>query len=171
MSTSVLLVGDTHILTWEAAHPELQRAVRSADIALHAGDWVGTQAVEGFRKQARRSVLVHGNSDPVELRQSLPYREVIEVDQIRIGLLHPAWGREEFPPYRLLPDFPPEDFGALDVICFGHLHKTMDTQVEGMRFVNAGQGYPSFLVPGTIAWLRISGSELTVEIEEFASGD
>jgi len=47
----------------------------------------------------------------------------------------------------------------------------MDTQVEGMRFVNAGQGYPSFLVPGTIAWLRISGSELTVEIEEFASGD
>ena len=171
MSTSVLLVGDTHILTWEAAHPELQRAVAGADISLHAGAWVGTQAVVGFQQQARRSVVVHGNSDPVELRRMLPYRTVVEVDQIRIGLLHPAWGREEFPPYRLLPDFPPEDFGALDVICFGHLHKTMDTQVEGMRFVNAGQGYPSFLVPGTIAWLRISGSELTVEIEEFASGD
>jgi predicted phosphodiesterase len=154
VSTSILLVGDTHILTWEAAHPELQRAVAGADIALHAGDWVGTQAVEGFRKQARRSVLVHGNSDPVELRQSLPYREVIEVDQIRIGLLHPAWGREEFPPDRL-----------------GHFHETMDVEIDGIRFVNAGQGYPSFLVPGTLAWLRISGSELTVEIEEFAPPD
>ena len=169
MSTSVLLVGDTHILRWEEAHAELQRAVRRADIALHAGDWVGTEAVRGFRRQARRSRVVHGNSDPVELRRVLPYRDVLDVEGVRIGLTHPAWGREEFPPDRLLPDFPRERFGPIDVICFGHLHETIDTEMAGMRFVNAGQGYPSFLVPGTIAWLRVCRRELTVEIEEFAA--
>lgn len=168
MTTKVLLVGDTHILNWDSAHPELQRAVRQADIALHAGDWVGLDAVEGFQKQAKQSFVVHGNSDPVAIREMLPYREIIEIEQVRIGLIHPAWGREEFGPEKLIPDFPFDDCGKLDIICFGHLHETMDVDAEGMRFINAGQGYPSFHVPGTIGWLYISKSEITVEIEEFA---
>ena len=171
MTTNVLLVGDTHIRTWDRAHPELQRAVESADIAIHAGDWVHLDTVAGFEAAAQRSVVVHGNSDPVDLRQALPWRAVLEVEELRIGVTHPAWGREEFPPERLLPDFPPAEYGRLDVICYGHLHEMVDATVDGIRFVNGGQGYPSFMVPGTVAWLRISGAELTVEFEEFAPAD
>jgi hypothetical protein len=171
VTTSVLLVGDTHIRTWDAAHPELRRAVREADLTLHAGDWVHLDAVRGFEADARRSLVVHGNSDPVDLRKALPHREVVDVEDLRIGLTHPSWGREEFPSERLLPDFPPEEVGPVDVICFGHFHVTLDEVVEGVRFVNAGQGYPSFMVPGTVAWLRISGSDLTVEFEEFAPAE
>lgn len=171
MTTNVLLVGDTHIRTWDQAHPELQRAVRTADIAIHAGDWVHLDTVSGFEAEATRSVVVHGNSDPPDLRQALPYRASLEVEDLRIGVTHPAWGREEFPSDRLLPDFPPDDFGRLDVICYGHLHEMVDETLEGVRFVNGGQGYPSFMVPGTVAWLRINGSELTVEFEEFAPGE
>ena len=171
MTTNVLLVGDTHIRTWDQAHPELRRAVASADIAIHVGDWVHLDAVRGFEAEARRSAVVHGNSDPPDLRQALPYRAVLEVEDLRIGLTHPAWGREEFPSARLLPDFPPDDFGRLDAICYGHLHEMVDETVEGVRFVNGGQGYPSFMVPGTVAWLRIAGSELTVEFEEFAPAE
>jgi putative phosphoesterase len=171
VTTNVLLVGDTHIRTWEQAHPELARLVRSADLALHAGDWTHLDTVAGFQAEAKRSVVVHGNSDPPELRQALPYREIVEVEELRIGLIHPSWGREEFPSERLLPDFKPEEVGRVDVICFGHFHVTLDEVVDGMRFVNGGQGYPSFLVPGTVAWLRVSGSELTVEFEEFAPGE
>lgn len=171
MTTNVLLVGDTHIRNWDEAHPELRRAVRTADIALHAGDWVNADAVEGFRTEAKRSLVVHGNSDPVDLRESLPKREILEVDDVRIGLIHPYWGREEFPSERLFPDFPEDEVGKLDVICFGHFHVPLDEVVEGVRFVNAGQGYPSFLVPGTLAWLHISGSTIEVELEEFAPAD
>lgn len=171
MTTSVLLVGDTHIRDWDDAHSELRRAVRGADIALHAGDWVHADTVRGFQAEAQRSFVVHGNSDPVELRQTLPQREVFEVDDVRLGLIHPYWGREEFPSERLLPDFPEDEVGKLDVICFGHFHVPLDELVDGVRFVNGGQGYPSFLVPGTLAWLRISGAELSVEIEEFAPAD
>jgi hypothetical protein len=171
VTTNVLLVGDTHIRHWEQAHPELRRLIRSADLALHAGDWVHLDAVRGFQAEARRSLVVHGNSDPPELRQAIPYREVVDVEDLRIGLIHPSWGREEFPPARLLPDFPPDEVGMVDVICFGHFHVPLDDQVDGVRYVNGGQGYPSFLVPGTVAWLRVTGSQLTVEIEEFAPAE
>ncbi len=171
MTTSVLLVGDTHLRHWDQAHPELRRAVASADLAMHAGDWVHLDTVRGFQAEARSSFVVHGNSDPPDLRQALPYRAVFEVEEIRLGLIHPAWGREEFPPEQLLRDFPSDEFEKLDVICYGHLHEMVDENLEGIRFVNAGQGYPSFLVPGTLAWLRIVGSEMTVEFEEFAPAD
>ncbi len=171
MTTNLLLVGDTHLRTWEQAHPELRRAVRSADVAIHAGDWVHLDTVRGFEAEASRSTVVHGNSDPPDLREALPWRAVLEVEDLRIGVTHPAWGREEFPPARLLPDFPEDPFGRLDAICYGHLHETVDETVDGVRFVNGGQGYPSFLVPGTVAWLRIAGSDLTVEFEQFAPAE
>ena len=156
---------------WNAERRERGDEVLNFGIALHAGDWVHADTVAGFQAEARRSLVVHGNSDPVELRKSLPQREVFEVDNVRLGLIHPYWGREEFPSERLFPDFPEEEVGKLDVICFGHFHVPLDEVVDGVRFVNAGQGYPSFLVPGTLAWIRVSGSEVTVEIEEFAPAD
>ena len=171
MTTNVLLVGDTHIRAWDDAHPELRRAVREADIAIHVGDWVHLDAVRGFEAEAKQSIVVHGNSDPVDVREAIPYREILEVEDLRIGAIHPSWGREEFPSNRLVRDFPPDEVGRIDVICFGHFHVTLDEVVGGIRFVNAGQGYPSFLVPGTLAWLRIDGSNLTVEFEEFAPAE
>ena len=171
MTPNVLLVGDTHIRDWDQAHPELRRAVRTADIAIHAGDWVHLDTVAGFQAEAQRSVVVHGNSDPVDLREALPWRAVLEVEDIRIGVTHPAWGREEFPPDRLFPDFPPEEYGRLDAICYGHLHEMVDETVDSVRFVNGGQGYPSFLVPGTVAWLHVTGATVEVEFEEFAPAE
>jgi len=167
--TRILVVGDTHVREWEEVPPELRERVRAADIAIHCGDWVGLGAVEGFRAEARRAVMVHGNSDPVEVRKALPYREVFEVDGVRIGVTHPAWGREEPPLEALLPDFPPAEVGKLDVLCYGHIHVPLSEVHEGVHFVNGGQAYASFLVPGTVAWIETSpGGLFTVTIDEFA---
>ncbi|MCK9487022.1 MAG: YfcE family phosphodiesterase [Dehalococcoidia bacterium] len=167
--TRILIVGDTHVREWDEVHPALRERVRSADIAVHCGDWTGIGAVEGFRKEARRAVMVHGNSDPVHVREALPYREVFEVDGVRIGVIHPAWGREEPPPVELLPDFPEADTGGLDVIAYGHIHVPLSQVHAGVHFVNGGQGYPSFRVPGTVAWIETRGEgRFTVSIEEFA---
>jgi uncharacterized protein len=166
----IVVTGDTHVRSWEQAHEALRAAVAAADIAVHCGDWVHPDAVAGFRAAARRAVVVHGNSDPPELRRALPYREVIEVEGVRIGVTHPAWGGPEFPPEQLLPDFPPEQVGKVDAICFGHLHEPLDEQVDGVRFINPGQGYPSFLVPGTYALLEAESGSLRCEIVEFAPG-
>ncbi len=168
--TRILVVGDTHVRQWDDAHPALREAIRGADIAIHCGDWVTMAAVEGFRAEARQAVVVHGNSDYVEVRKALPYREMIEVDGVRIGVTHPAWGGPEPDPPALLPDFPAELFGRLDVVAYGHIHVPMDEVRDGMQYVNGGQGYPSFRVPGTIAWIETKpGGLFTVSIETFAA--
>lgn len=167
--TRILVVGDTHIRTWDEAHPALRALVREADIAVHCGDWVALDAVEGFRAEARQAVLVHGNSDPVEVRRALPYRDVIEVDGVRIGVTHPAWGTVEPELHELLPDFPEGEVGKLDVLCYGHIHVPRCEEAHGLRFLNGGQGYPSFRVPGTVAWIETSaGGTFRAWTQEFA---
>lgn len=167
--TRIVVLGDTHLRAWEHAHPALRAAVREADIAIHCGDWVNLRAVEGFRAEAKRAVVVHGNSDYVEVRRALPYREVIEVDGVRIGVTHPAWGGEEMPPVALLPDFPEAAAGSLDIVCYGHIHEPLSEVHDGVHFVNGGQAYPSFRVPGTYAVITTQpGRGFDVEIVEFA---
>jgi uncharacterized protein len=169
--TRILVVGDTHVRRWDELHEELRARIAQAEIAIHCGDWTGLDAVEGFRAAARQAVLVHGNSDPPELRQSVRYREVIEVDGVRIGVTHPAWAGPEPDPIELLPDFPEAEFGRIDVICYGHIHVPQNEEIEGVRFVNGGQGYPSFRVPGTVAIIDTApGGTFEVHIEEFAPG-
>ena len=138
----------------------MREAVSSSDISVHCGDIVRENVVEGFLAAAKKGIIVRGNSDPVELRQTLPYVETIKVEEIEIGITHPAWGGPEFPPEELFKDFN----NRPDVILFGHTHEPLNDHIEGTLFVNPGQGYKSFMVDGTMALLTINKKEITVEI-------
>ena len=116
-----------------------------------------------MRRAAKRAIIVHGNSDPPELRRELPYVETISVQGARIGVTHPAWGGPEFPLEDLLPDFPDP---LPDAILFGHTHEPVNELRDGILYLNPGQGYPSFMVPATIAILTVSESgNLSAEIK------
>ena len=160
MSARIAVISDTHLYRWDEVHPDIRAAVRDADIAVHCGDIVRQDVVDGMRREANRAVIVHGNSDPPELRSTLPYTETFEVDGVRIGVTHPAWGGPEFPLEDLLPDFP----DTVDVILFGHFHETINEVREGVLFLNPGQAYKSFMVPATIALLTIEDGRMTPEI-------
>ena len=138
----------------------MREAVSSSDISVHCGDIVRENVVEGFLTAAKKGIIVHGNSDPIELRKTLPYVETIKVEEIEIGITHPAWGGPEFPPEELFKDFNTKP----DVILFGHTHEPLNNHIEGTLFVNPGQGYKSFMVDGTMAVLTINKKEITVEI-------
>jgi hypothetical protein len=162
LPTRIVVVSDTHHHRWDEVHPDIRRAVAEADIAVHCGDFVRQDVADGFRNTARRAVLVHGNTDPAELRQSLPYVETFQVEGVSIGAIHPAWGGPEFPPEDLLADFETTP----DVILYGHLHVPMIERRGGVLFVNPGQGYPSFMTACTIATLTIDNGEIHAEIRE-----
>jgi uncharacterized protein len=86
-----------------------------ADLILHAGDFVALSVLEGLREVAPVEAVV-GNMDEPALRELLPDRRVVEVEDVRIGLVHvpgPAAGRPE----RLLAAFP----GCAAVV-YGHTH-------------------------------------------------
>ncbi len=158
--TRIAIISDTHLSRWDEVHPDIRRAVRDADIAVHCGDIVRQDVVDGMRSEARSAVIVHGNSDPPDLRESLPYTEVIEVDGLRIGVTHPAWGGPEFPLEELLPDFPE----PVDAVLFGHFHETINEVRNGVLFLNPGQAYKSFMVPATMAMLTIDRGRMIPEI-------
>ena len=166
MPTRIVVVSDTHCREWEEVHPEIRREVAEADIAIHCGDFTGQNVVEGMRATAKRATVVHGNSDLPDIRNAIPYIEVLEVEGRRIGVTHPAWGGPEFPLEELFPDFP----DPVDVIVFGHFHETINEERNGVLFVNPGQGYKSFMVSATIAVLTVDGENLHVEIKTIEPG-
>lgn len=75
---------------------------------------------------------VHGNMDEAVLRATLPERNVVEAEGLRIGLVHdpgPAAGR----PARLA-----EAFAACDVVAYGHTHIPDMRRVGAVWLLNPG---------------------------------
>ena len=141
-------------------HPRIREAVAEADIAVHCGDFTRMGVVDGMRRTAKMAVVVHGNTDPVDIRRTIPYVEVFECEGKRVGVTHPAWGGPPIEPRELLRDF----LEPVDAILFGHLHETVNEWLDGVLFVNPGQGYSSFAVPATIAVLTVEQGEMTAEV-------
>ena len=134
VATRLLLIADTHLPKRAKDLPgELWRAVDDADLVVHAGDWVDVALLDALESRSRRLLGVVGNNDHGELRQRLPEVARVEVDGVRIGVVHEtgqAKGREERMSV-LHPD--------LDVLVFGHSHIPWDTTAgTGLRLLNPG---------------------------------
>jgi putative phosphoesterase len=111
------IISDTHLPRGQRRLPDacVQR-VRAADLILHAGDLMTVAFLEELQALGPPVRAVAGNVDEVALVMRLPQRTVIEVDGVRIGMLHdagPAQGRLA----RQRANFP--DCAA---VVFGHSH-------------------------------------------------
>jgi putative phosphoesterase len=107
------------------------RELADADLILHAGDFVAASVLDELRQLAPVEA-VYGNMDDAELQATLPERRVVEVEGMRLGLVHipgPAAGREE----RLVSWFP-----GCDVVVYGHTHVPQLVQNRGAWIVNPG---------------------------------
>jgi putative phosphoesterase len=134
MPTRLLLLADTHLPKRARDLPaQVWDAVEQADVVVHAGDWVDVALLDELEARATRLVGVHGNNDHGVLRERLPEVARVELDGVRIGVVHEtgqAKGREE----RMAQAFP-----DLDVLVFGHSHIPWDTTAgSGLRLLNPG---------------------------------
>ncbi|WP_210440020.1 metallophosphoesterase family protein [Nocardioides xinjiangensis] len=134
MATRLLLLADTHVPKRAKDLPvEVWRAVADADLVLHAGDWVDVRLLDELEARSHRLVACYGNNDHGALRERLPEVAHVEVDGLRLGVVHEtgqAKGREE----RMSREHP-----DLDVLVFGHSHIPWDTTTAtGLRLLNPG---------------------------------
>jgi uncharacterized protein len=100
-------------------------------VILHAGDFVTVAALEGLQALAPVEGVA-GNMDESRLRELLPERRVVDVDEVRIGLVHvpgPAAGRGE----RLVSAFP-----GCDAVVYGHTHRPEVSRVGDVWVFNPG---------------------------------
>jgi putative phosphoesterase len=134
MVTRLLMMADTHVPKRARDLPaEVWREVESADLVIHAGDWVDERLLDAVAARARRLVGVCGNNDHGTLRERLPDVARVEIEGLRIAVVHEtgaAKGREE----RCSARFP-----DVDVLVFGHSHIPWDTtSATGLKLLNPG---------------------------------
>jgi len=134
-------------------------ALHEADVILHCGDVTERGLLDELAAYAPVHAVL-GNND-VTLRGALPDRLEIDVDGVRVGMVHDSGltkGRAARV-HRMFPD--------CDVVVFGHSHAPVDELgVDGQRLFNPGsptqrrrQPHPSFglldLADGRVAGHRI----------------
>jgi putative phosphoesterase len=153
--TSVIILADTHL---EAKLPErLVEAIRTADMILHAGDFVSREAYNSFQKFAHFEA-VQGNADSAEIKKLLPRRKVLEVDDFKIGLVHQA-------------SYAPNLVGAnmlaremnVQVLVFGHLHRPLVERKDRLLLCPGSPTIPR-MSPPTIAELIIEDGKVNGKI-------
>ncbi len=130
----LLVIADTHIPARARDLPaEVWAAVDTADVVLHAGDWVGVRLLDALVERSTRLIGVYGNNDGPPLRARLPEVAQEVIDGLRIAVVHEtgaAAGRER----RCAARFP-----DCDVLFFGHSHIPWDsTAPGGLRLLNPG---------------------------------
>jgi putative phosphoesterase len=154
----VLMMADTHVPKRARNLPEqLWAAAASADVIIHAGDWVDASLLDALEMLDARLIGVYGNNDGPLLRARLPEVAHSTLDGVRFSVIHEtgqATGREA----RCDALFP-----ETDVLVFGHSHIPWDTvSSRGLRLLNPGsptdrrrQPYATYLT-ATVADGRLS---------------
>ncbi|WP_121159571.1 metallophosphoesterase family protein [Micromonospora pisi] len=130
----LVIMADTHVPKRARDLPaELWARVDAADLVFHAGDWVDEPLLDALEARSARLVGVYGNNDGPGLRARLPEVARIELDGLRVAVVHetgPAVGRE-----RRCAD----RFGDTDLLIFGHSHIPWDSVAPGgLRLLNPG---------------------------------
>jgi hypothetical protein len=131
---------------------------RAADLIVHAGDVTSVAALDELRALGPPVEAVYGNVEEPALRAALPKERVVEVDGVRIGVVHvagPRVGREE----RLIGRFP----GCAAVV-YGHTHVAQAERVNSVWILNPGSPTERRSSPfRSLLVLRVSRDDLVPE--------
>ena len=166
MKTKILIVGDTHISSFEDLPAKILQYVKESNWVIHVGDYTSKNIVEGFNQLKTNYFKgVYGNSDPLVIRKLLPPKTVAEISGVRIGIIHPeSGGSETFLKKRILKEFRDQN---VNVIAYGHTHDAKIQWVDKTLLVNPGRGYVdefSYNHSASIAILTID-KEIKAEIK------
>jgi len=143
------VISDTHGLV----RPEALRALRGADLIVHAGDVGAPEVLEALRAVAP-VVAVRGNNDRGRWARALAETEVVERGGRALYVLHDL--------HEL--DVDPRAAGYHAVIA-GHSHQPRVEHRDGVLYLNPGSVGPRrFRLPICVARLQITARRLRAEI-------
>ena len=147
--TRVGLISDTHGLL----RPEAVAALEGSELIIHAGD-VGDQAILDRLGEIAPVRAVRGNTDHGAWTAKLPLTDVVEVEDVRLYLLH------------ILEDLDLDASAAgFAAVLHGHSHKPLKESRGGVLLLNPGSAGPRrFHLPVTLMRLEIQGSRLEAEL-------
>jgi len=135
----IAVLADTHVDRLEHLPNKTVDALSTADLIIHAGDFTDVQLLNELRRLCDVKA-VHGNMDSRELKAELPVKEIVETKDKRIGITHGSgapWGIEE----RTRKMF---ESNRVDIIVYGHSHRSQNKVIDDILFFNPGKATDSF---------------------------
>jgi uncharacterized protein len=152
----VAVISDTHMPRGARRLPDaFVERIRSADLLLHAGDFMTVEVLRELEAIGPPLVGVHGNVDSAELRRLLPAERVVEVGEARIGMVHDAGPRAG-----RLGRMRARFGDGADAVVFGHSHLPLhERAADGFQIFNPGSPTERRRAPAhTMGLAEISGS-------------
>ena len=134
------ILSDTHGLL----RPEVVEHLKSADAILHAGD-INTQAIVDQMAAIAPLYIVRGNNDKA-WAEAIPHDLTVTLGGVTFVLVH---NKKELP----------EGPGQVDAVVFGHSHKYVQEEKDGLLWLNPGSCGP-----------RRFHQEITMMMAEAADG-
>jgi len=168
------LISDTHIPeAGKDLWPQVYDALQGVDLILHAGDLHIPNVLDWLERLAP-VVAVAGNGDYLGWQRSQPptdprlkETQLLDIDGLRIGLVHDFPVPSE-PPYWRLERLMDHYFGGpVNVIVRGNTHVAQVITIKGVLIVNPGS--PTFpnnqqLRLGTLGFLEIENGRVRPSI-------
>ncbi|MDF0590765.1 metallophosphoesterase [Candidatus Methanocrinis natronophilus] len=149
----IVAVSDTHLQAGSMVPRGVADLAKGADLLLHAGDFVTLQVYDAFCDLGPL-VAVCGNSDSPEVKAILPKRRVIEVEGVKIGIVHQA---------SHFADTTGAAFLAremdVDALVFGHLHRPVVEQGPRLLISPGSPTEPRLSAPSA-AEIEVDGVEI-----------
>ena len=163
----ILVISDTHQNCYSDIDNEIKKQILIADLVIHCGDITSHDVINGIKENAKKTLIVHGNSDPPNVRGNIPSKIVFKIEKYIFGIIHPYWGGP--PPLDF--DLILEEFQGykLDFVLFGHTHDAHIEEYKGITFINPGQGYSEFVVPMSFCLIEIKQSKISISINKIST--
>jgi len=145
------VISDTHRL----ARPEALAALTGVEHIIHAGD-IGSSAVIRELRGIAPVTAIRGNVDTEEWALEFPETAVVEVDGLRLYVIHNL--------QKLDLDPRAAEFSA---VVYGHSHVPAREMHDGVLYFNPGSAGPRrFHLPVSIGYLDIHDGKVAGEIIE-----
>lgn len=161
-------MSDTHFPRFGRALPRaLERGLRRAGVEaiLHLGDMTDLLAVSLFESIAPVDAVA-GNNDGNEIHKRFGRKKIVQVEDVRVGLVH-GDGKRGSTKSRALEAFAGEH---VDVVLFGHSHRPFVGRDHGVLIANPGSPTDKRLNPlYSYALLTVDGSRAHVQLKFYAS--
>ena len=117
------ILSDTHGLL----RPEVAEFLKSADAILHGGD-INRQDIVDQMRQYAPLYVVRGNNDK-EWAEQIPHDRTVALGGVTFYMVH---NKKEVP----------ADLAGVDAVVFGHSHKYLLEEKDGVLWLNPGSCGP-----------------------------
>lgn len=139
------ILSDTHGLL----RPQVEEHLKTADAILHGGD-INKPAIVEQLQQYAPLYIVRGNNDK-EWAEAIPHDLTVTLEGITFFMVH---NKKEVP----------VDLSGVNVVVFGHSHKYVQEEKDGLLWLNPGSCGPRrFHQEITMMMVKIEDGTIQVE--------